>query len=54
VGFQKWATVIDRGFLRGPLILVEEAAEDGPALDPGQGEVSDRVIGTGGWSWRLR
>jgi hypothetical protein len=47
VGFQNSATVVDLGFLRGPLILVEEAAEDGPALDLGQGEASDRVIGYG-------
>jgi hypothetical protein len=47
VGFQNLATVVDLGFLRGPLIFVEEAAEDGPALDPHLGEVSDRVIGYG-------
>ncbi len=45
VGFQNSAAVVDLGFLRGPLVLVEEAAEDGPALDPPLGEVSDRVIG---------
>jgi hypothetical protein len=39
VGFQNSATVVDLGFLRGPLILVEEAAEDGSALDPHMGEV---------------
>jgi hypothetical protein len=39
--------VVDLGFLRGPLILVEEAAEDGSALDPRLGEISDRVIGYG-------
>jgi hypothetical protein len=39
--------MVELGFLRGPLILVEEAAEDGPALDPDLGEVSDRVIGCG-------
>ena len=47
VGFQNSATVVDLGFLRGPLILVEEAAEDGSALDPDLGEVSGRVIGYG-------
>ena len=35
------------GLLRGSLILVDEAAEDGPALDPLPGEVSDRVVGPG-------
>jgi hypothetical protein len=35
VGFQNSATVVDLGFLRGSLILVEEATEDGSALDPG-------------------
>jgi hypothetical protein len=39
--------VVDLGFLRGPLILVEEASEDGSAVDPYLGEVSDRVIGYG-------
>jgi hypothetical protein len=34
--------MVDLGFLRCPLILVEEAAEDGSALDPHLGEVSDR------------
>jgi hypothetical protein len=47
VGFQNSAAVVGQGFLRGPLILVEEAAEDGSALDPHLGEVSDRVIGHG-------
>jgi len=47
VGFQNSATVVDLGFLRGPLILVGEAAEDGPALDPHLGEVGGRVIGYG-------
>ena len=47
MGFQNSATVVDLGFLRGPLILVEEAAEDGPTLDPHLGEVSDRVTGYG-------
>jgi hypothetical protein len=47
VGFQNSAALVDLGFLRGPLILVEEAAEHGSALDPHLGEVSDRVIGYG-------
>ena len=47
MGSQNSATVVDPRFLRGPLILVEEAAEDGSALDPNLGEVSDRVIGYG-------
>jgi hypothetical protein len=47
VGFQNSATVVDLGFLRGPLILVEEATEDGSAVDSYLGEVSDRVIGYG-------
>jgi hypothetical protein len=46
-GFQKSATVVDLGFLRGPLILVEEAAKHRSALDLHLGEVSDRVIGCG-------
>ena len=47
VGFQNSATVVDLGFLRGPLIFVEEAAKHRPALDPHLGEVSDRMIGYG-------
>ena len=47
MGFQDSATMVDLGFLRGTLILGEEAAEDGPALDPHLGEVGDRVIGYG-------
>jgi hypothetical protein len=31
----------------GPLILVDEAAEDRAAFDPLLGEVGDRVIGPG-------
>jgi hypothetical protein len=34
VGFQNSATVVDLGFLRGPLIFVEEAANYRPTLDP--------------------
>jgi hypothetical protein len=54
MGFHNSATVVDLGPLRGPLVFVEEAAEDGSALDPHLGEVSDRVIGYGRVSWRLR
>jgi len=31
----------------GTLIFVEEAAEDGPALEPLLGEVGDGVVGPG-------
>src|SRR5260370_26857998 len=34
------------GLLRSPLVFAEEAAEDGPALDPLLGEIGDRVVGT--------
>jgi len=37
----------DLGLLRGSPVLVEEAAEDGPALDPLLGEVGDGVVGPG-------
>ena len=33
--------------LCGPLVLVDEAAEDRPTLDPLPGEVGDRVVGPG-------
>jgi hypothetical protein len=33
--------------LRDSLVLVDEAAKDGPALDPLLGEVSDGVVGAG-------
>jgi hypothetical protein len=46
-GFQNSAAGLDLGLLRGSLIFVEEAAEDGPALDPLLGEVGDGVIGPG-------
>jgi hypothetical protein len=46
VGFQNSATRLDL-HLRGSLVFVEEAAEDGPALDPFLGEVGDRVVGSG-------
>jgi hypothetical protein len=29
------------------LVFVDEAAEDGPALDPFMGEAGDRVVGPG-------
>src|SRR6266496_6240279 len=35
------------GLLCGLLVLADEAAEDGPALDLLLGEVGDRVVGTG-------
>jgi hypothetical protein len=35
------------GHLCSSLVLVDEAAEDGPALDLLLGEVSDRVVGSG-------
>src|ERR1700730_10930086 len=35
------------GLLCGPIVFVDEAAEDGPALDPLLGVVRDRVIGPG-------
>jgi hypothetical protein len=47
VGFQNSATGSWPGLLRGPLVFAEEAAENGPALDPLPGEVGDRVIGPG-------
>ena len=46
VGFQNSATGPELGLCR-PLILVDEAAEDGPTVDPHLGEVGDRVIGPG-------
>ena len=39
------AIVLELGFLCGSFILVDEAAEDGSALDPGLGEVGGRMIG---------
>ena len=47
VGFQNSATSPDLGFLCGPLVFVDEAAEDGTALDLLLGEVRDRVVRTG-------
>jgi hypothetical protein len=47
VGFQNPAAGPDLGFLCSSLVLVDEAAEDGPALDPLLGEVRDRVVGPG-------
>jgi hypothetical protein len=47
VGFQNSAAGLDLGLLGGTLIFVEEAAEDGPALEPLLGEVGDGVVGPG-------
>ncbi len=47
MGFQNSATSPDLGFLCGPLVFVDEAAEDGPALDSLRGEVRDRAVGPG-------
>jgi len=47
VGFQNSAAGLDLGLLGGTLIFVEEAAEDGSALDPLLGEVGDGVVGSG-------
>ena len=47
VGFRNSAIGPDLGLLCGSLVLVDEAAEDGPALDPLLGEVGDRVVGPG-------
>jgi hypothetical protein len=33
--------------LCGSLVFVDEAAEDGPTLDPLPGKVGDRVVGPG-------
>jgi hypothetical protein len=44
VGFQNSATASDLFLLFGPLILVDEAAEDRAAFDPLLGEVGDRVV----------
>jgi hypothetical protein len=35
------------GLLRGSLVFAEEAAKDGPALDPLLREVCDWVVGPG-------
>jgi len=40
LGHRSWP-----GFLCGPLVLVDETAEDGTALDTLPGQVRDRVIG---------
>jgi hypothetical protein len=47
VGFQNSATSPDLT-LCGPVVLADEAAEDGSALDPLLGEISDGVVGPGG------
>jgi hypothetical protein len=47
VGFQNSATGIGLGFLCGSLVFADEAAEDGPALDPLSGQVGGRVVWLG-------
>jgi hypothetical protein len=47
VGFQNSVTSPDLGFLGGSLVFVDEAAEDGTALDLLLGEIRDRVVGAG-------
>jgi hypothetical protein len=47
VGCQNSVTVFDPGLLRSPLVFVEEAAEDGPALDSLLGRAGDGVAGPG-------
>src|SRR5258708_39560730 len=47
VGFQNSATGPGPGLLCSPLVLVDEAAENGPALDALPGQVRDRVIWPG-------
>jgi hypothetical protein len=42
LGHRSWP-----GLLCGSLVLVDEAAEDGSALDPLLGEISDGVVGPG-------
>jgi hypothetical protein len=49
VGFQNSAIGPDLGFPGGSLVLVDEAAEDGPTLDSFPGEVRDRVV-RAGWA----
>ena len=45
MGFLNSATGFELA-LCGPLVFVDEAAEDGPALDPLMGEVGDGVVGS--------
>jgi hypothetical protein len=47
VGFLNSATYDDLGFYAAPLVFVDDATEDGPALDPLPGEVGDGVVGPG-------
>ena len=47
VEFQNSATGPGLVFLCGSFALVDEAAEDGPTLDPLPGEIRDRVVGLG-------
>jgi len=47
VGFQNSATGLDLWLLRGSVVFVEEAAEDGSALDPLLGKVGGEVAGPG-------
>ena len=52
---QRLASPIVGRVLRNPLnVLVDDATQDGPALDPLPGEVGDGVVGRGGCNWRLR
>lgn len=46
-GSRNSATAAELGFLRGPLVLADQAAEDRPTLDPLPGKVGDRVVGPG-------
>jgi hypothetical protein len=54
VGFQNSATVVDLGFYAARSYSLREAAEDGSALDPHLGEISDRVIEYGRVELALR
>jgi hypothetical protein len=47
VGFQNSASALDLVFYCGSFVFVDEAAEDGPALDPFLSEVCDAVAGPG-------
>jgi hypothetical protein len=47
VGFRNSATGLDLGLLCGSLVFVDEAAEDGPALDPLLGQVGDGAVRPG-------
>jgi hypothetical protein len=53
VGFQNAATGLDLGCYAARSYFADEAAQDGPSLDPLLGEVGDGVAGP--WrGWRLR